>query len=519
MDLRKALRQPGVGLLAALGALAVCFLVELVSILKLNGGHFTYTLDDPYVHLALAQRILAGHYGINPGEPAAPSSSILWPFLIAPAMGTGIGEYLPLLIGIAAAAATAVIYYKILVEYFFDRSSAPNTLLISVFILLLALATNLIGLVFTGMEHSLQVFLAALVALGLMREANTGWMGPWLVVAIILGPLIRYESLAISATALSYLFLRGHRRASILGAIATLFPIVLFSTFLASQGLGALPSSVLPIAPVLSPAESSGILSGLRTTLRDPTGVLLALAGVWMMSLAIFSARETREKALAASSILAISLHAVAGRYGAYHRWEPYIVAFILLVLLYLERVLISAAILRRPAPLVAVVATLCCLVVGSRYIFGLTTIPVAANNIYEQQYQMHRYATEFERRAVAVNDLGYVSPNNPNYVLDLLGLGSPVPRVGEVPRSEWLERAVAGHGIETAMLYGEWFPDLPRAWHRIGALRLSRPRITPAWESVSFYATSDAAYPGVRRRVAAFQEALPPRVRFEFAK
>ena len=519
MSLGKAWRRPEVGLLVVLGALAVCFLAELVWILRLNGGHFTYTLDDPYIHLALAERIREGHYGINPGEPSAPSSSILWPFLFAPVAGTGLAEYLPLLIGIAAAAATVVIFYKVVVELLFAASSSPNPFLISVFVFLLALATNLIGLVFTGMEHSLQVFLAAVVALGLIREANTGQARPWLLLAIALAPLIRYESLAISVAAIVYLFARGHRRASVLGLIATLFPLALFSAFLEHLGLGPAPTSVLLKAPILAPERQAGTLSGLRMTLRDPTGVLLVLAGVWMLSLALFSTRPVREKAFATSTALAISLHAVAGSYGAYHRWEPYIVAFVLLAMLYLERGPISSGLARWPAPLVTAVAALWCLALGSRYIFGLTTIPVAANNIYEQQYQMHRYATEFERGAVAVNDLGYVSFGNRNYVLDVLGLGSPGPPVGEDSLSKWVERPVAQHGIETAMLYDEWFADLPRTWHRIGRLRLSRPKITPAWESVSFYATSDAAYPRVRQRVAAFQATLPPRVQFEFAE
>src|SRR3989442_3378698 len=112
MSLRKAWSRPEVGLLVVFGALAACFLVELASILRLNEGRFTYTLDDPYIHLALAERIREGHYGINPGEPSAPSSSILWPFLLAPVAGSGLAEYLPLLIGIAAAGATVVIFYK-----------------------------------------------------------------------------------------------------------------------------------------------------------------------------------------------------------------------------------------------------------------------------------------------------------------------------------------------------------------------------------------------------------------------
>src|SRR5687768_7918900 len=39
------------------------------------GGDFSYTLDDPYIHLALAENIAIGHYGIDPSESSAPASS------------------------------------------------------------------------------------------------------------------------------------------------------------------------------------------------------------------------------------------------------------------------------------------------------------------------------------------------------------------------------------------------------------------------------------------------------------
>ena len=35
-------------------------------------GHFVYAIDDPYIHLALAQNLAHGHYGINPGEASSP---------------------------------------------------------------------------------------------------------------------------------------------------------------------------------------------------------------------------------------------------------------------------------------------------------------------------------------------------------------------------------------------------------------------------------------------------------------
>jgi hypothetical protein len=133
----------------------------------------------------------------------------------------------------------------------------------------------------------------------------------------------------------------------------------------------------------------------------------------------------------------------------------------------------------------------------------------------------MHRFVVDFERRPVAVNDLGYVAFRNPSYVLDLLGLGSP----GALAYSEgdarqtWLQRATVEHGIETVMLYDEWFEKLPESWQRIGTLGLSRSRITPAWDSVSFYATSSTAYPAVRSRVQAFATTLPDHIVFKFTR
>ena len=49
-----------------------------------SNNFFTYTLDDPYIHLELAKNIFGGNHGINITEFSAPSSSIIFPFLLAP---------------------------------------------------------------------------------------------------------------------------------------------------------------------------------------------------------------------------------------------------------------------------------------------------------------------------------------------------------------------------------------------------------------------------------------------------
>ena len=55
---------------------------ELVAILVGNGGGFSFTLDDPYIHLALSENLLQGHYGVNVQEYLSPASSIIWPILL-----------------------------------------------------------------------------------------------------------------------------------------------------------------------------------------------------------------------------------------------------------------------------------------------------------------------------------------------------------------------------------------------------------------------------------------------------
>ncbi|HEU4765652.1 MAG TPA: hypothetical protein VFT93_08400, partial [Candidatus Eisenbacteria bacterium] len=221
------------------------------------------------------------------------------------------------------------------------------------------------------------------------------------------------------------------------------------------------------------------------------------------------------ERALAGVMTFAIAAHASGGGYGAYHRWEMYIVAATLITVLWLERRPIRALADRASPVRVGAMAGAWCLVLAGRYIFGLSTVPLAANNIFEQQYQMHRFVTQFERRPVAANDIGWVSYRNLNVVLDLVGLGSEgfVSDDGGAVRVEALQRAVENRRIEVAMLYDEWVPQLPPGWRRMGELRLSRPKITPAFETVAFYATGVGSYEDALRRWESFRATLPPRV------
>ena len=242
--------------------LALCA-IELAAIVTMNSGRFVYTLDDPYIHLAMAENIRLGHYGVNPGELSAPASSIIWPFLLAPVARMSFAEFVPLCLNLLAAVATVLVFVRILKGPLRRFERPADKWLACVLLALLIPTTNLVGLVFTGMEHSLQVLLAVLVLYGIIREQETDAVPWWLELAIVAGPLVRYENLALSVPAFLYLIARRRYRPAFTGALALLVCVGGFSVFLHSMGLGFLPGSVL--------GKSRVVASGGASECENPT--------------------------------------------------------------------------------------------------------------------------------------------------------------------------------------------------------------------------------------------------------
>ncbi len=250
VDLPSDIEKPPISLIAklafpfALTVVAAILLGLILSILRLNHGTFTYSMDDPYIGLALSDQIRHGNYGMNSGLPAAPSSSILYPLLLVAASGTTFHPYLPLIINILALFVTLVIIWRLFV-YLRLAQDAFGVVVQAIALLLLALCLNMIGVVFTGLEHNLHIATVAACIYGIAIFLDTGKMPAWLPAVIVIAPLLRYEGLALSLGALLVLALRGRWRT----ALGTLTVIVLFvggfSAFLVHLGLPPLPSSVL----------------------------------------------------------------------------------------------------------------------------------------------------------------------------------------------------------------------------------------------------------------------------------
>ncbi|MDU1668451.1 MAG: hypothetical protein E6833_19815, partial [Bradyrhizobium sp.] len=202
------------------------------------------------------------------------------------------------------------------------------------------------------------------------------------------------------------------------------------------------------------------------------------------------------------------------GQYDWFHRYEVYVIALAAVAWLWLVARLRPHLDARVATALNAPLLMLLGFAAWP-YVAAALATPLASRNIYQQQYQMGRFAREFYRHPVAVNDLGLVAYRNPNYVLDLWGLGSePVRKAklaGHYGPAEMAALA-AQHAVGMAMIYDRWFPQgVPASWTKVAVLHT--PFVTVAAGDVAFYRTPDADPAEVTRALKAFAPTLPPNV------
>lgn len=388
-------------------------------------GTFSYSLDDPYIHLALSEQLALGHYGLHPDAPSAPSSSILWPWLLAPAAATPWHALMPLILN-----GIALLWVLSLLRQLLGRcgllGAGRHHLFAAGWIVLFSALINLPFLISTGMEHTLQVALALAVVRGLLdleSDAPTPrGTYPLLLFALAVGPLVRYESLALSLAAILFLVLRRRYLLAAAAGLLTLIPPGLFSWALLDMGLPPLPSSVLSksgLATSLDPSTSwmsvldATVLENL-SRLPEISGArqLATLLGI-LWATALWQRRKQRP-ALPACLGLALLAHLLLGRFAPNERYEMYLLAAGGMLLLHGLRHHLRQLLSRHSALSVLLGLTLITLPWQAKTLKLLAQTPAACHNIYQQQFQMHRFVTEYYRGPVAVNDLGWVSYRNP---------------------------------------------------------------------------------------------------------
>ena len=466
------------GVAVVVGVVALGVLAELVAVLAATRRHFTYTLDDAYIHLTLAQQIAHGHYGLDPGVASSPSSSILWPFLLAPLSFLPHPDIWPLVLNAGFTVGTAVFLFHGL------RRSMPGPAAAAL-TCLLVLGLNVVGIAFTGMEHSLQVLIASMVACGLLVVVDEEPVPRYLWVAIALGPLVRYELAAVSAAAALVLVASGHWRKAAVATATWVAGVAAFSAFLVLHDLDPLPSSILAKSHYGEDLSVHTLAKQVAVALDHPA-FRLCLAIV----LVDWAVRREWGRLHTFVSLVLLA-HAVAGDFGWFGRYDVYLyVATTPLLVRFLSAWWARG---RRAWLPVAVTAALAALAVTPLVEVTMHT-PAGARDIWSQQAQTADFVREQWQRPVAVNDLGLVAYRGDQTVLDLGGLASQEARRARLADdgSAWMDDLVRRSGVGLVAIYTHWFESVPTSWTLVGRIS-GTPSVSSAQPSVDLYVVDPA--------------------------
>lgn len=505
-----------------LGSYLVVVAVIVAAIVAWLGGRFVYVLDDPAIHLSMADRLVHdGTWGVAAGDFESASSSPLWTALLAAALVVGgpVAEWVPLALNVAAGVAAV---------WVLDR--APATLSPTrrrpldavATVVLVVVVLFLPGLAVVGMEHTLHValVLAAVLAADRWVHGAPGGRPVVLYAIVALATLTRFETAFVAVGLAAVLLVAGTdrpgarrrarwtRAAGVLAAAGV--PIIVFATVNQALGGGWLPNSVLAKGQATDDAAESGLgpVDVVNRLTHDP--VLAALFG---LALAYLVVRGVRGRAAAPAIVLAVAapLHAALADVGWYERYQAYLVAVgVYLVLAVLAEV--PPPLRRRALALVCVLG----LVFGTVKTSLLLRAPLAADDMYRQQYQAGLFLDRFYGgRPVATDQLGYISYFHDGPITDFAGLGDH--EVLEAPADRptdqlWADLADE-RGFPVVVLYDTSAAfHVPDVWVRAGEWRSDGEPVTGLSPRLQFYATTTAEIEPLQDHLRAFEDDLPAR-------
>ena len=469
------------------GSILILLLISLIR----SGWHFSYVLDDAFIHMAIAKNIAEnGTWGVNPGSFASASSSMGYTLFLALFFYIfGANIYIPFIIGFISVTFIIILMYILFLKL---QLSERNLFILLVCVIVFV---PLPSLVFTGMEHGLQMifdilfFYYAVKVLSDVNFKDQNWITQDKIILLILSPLvilIRYEGLfLVGAVCFIFLLKKKFLYTIILGGIG-IIPIALFGLYSISQGGFILPNPVL--VKNTTSGESLESLPFYLTFLVQLAMVPHLYIPI-VVSLIIFfkgfsnKRMQWNRNTISAFVFLATTfLQLLLARIWMFFRYEAYLV----LIGFYITIIFLKDYIplLRKYRPklkhnkLVARLMLIMVIVMTGRGVASYIRVPYATVNIYEQQMQMGYFLhTYYNDGVVAANDIGAISYFSNATIVDLMGLATQ--DVADLMikgnrTTESIQEICIEKNVSIAILYDFWFdgvhgPKLPSEWKKVG--------------------------------------------------
>jgi hypothetical protein len=516
-------------LLIALIVLGITLVALAAASVRLNRGQFVYTLDDPYIHMAIAKNLATqGVWGVTPHEFSPAGSSALWPVLLAGIYTLSSSyEVGPFLLNVAAAVLSLSVAHVIM-----RRFGPASATLQTLGLLAVLFVMPLPAMVFAGMEHTAHA--AATLALLLLGATEVGKRSPQSmrgIVALAAAGMatvgLRYEGLFAVAVIGILLVLRRRPLSALAFVIVSAIPVLVLGAFSVHQGNSWLPNPLLLKAarPSIAMFESSWskFAEASLTTLRDrpPVFSLFVLATV----LLVWQAHRTRQVwhplvVMPAMFVMITALHMQFIAHTWFFRYEAYLVASgIIVVLAACQGLggLVSFCLVPPRLPKLVGAAVLClllCLPLVARAYRAASETTTATRNIYEQQYQMGLFLRDhYPGVRIAANDIGAIAFLADIKLLDLVGLASREVMLAQQNRTfgqAWIDDLGQRKHTQLAIIYDTWFKgQVPTRWTKVGEWEISN-NVVCGDTTVSFYAVDPSEREHLVSSLTSFASRLP---------
>ena len=481
--------------------------ILLVISIKQNQGRIVYAIDDAYIHMAIAKNFAQnGVWGITKYGFSSSSSSIFYTLLISVIyLLTGVNEVTPFILNVIFATLTIFLVFIIVRRFEFNSFWSFIVLLSIIFF------TPLPALIFSGMEHTLQILLTIpfvyLSANILSKKKSTIIELTFLIILAFFITATRYEGLFLILVVSTLFFIKKKWFYSIFLLTSGIVPLAIYGIISISNGWFFLPNSVLLKSNVLLYPGITGFLFHFVAQIIKNPHILILLCATLVLLIYQYKKQKTFWKDTTIMLIIFIAttlLHMIFARTGWFFRYEAYLVALGIVVIsinlneYFLEKLSINfdkSLLLKKV--LIILVIIIIIFPLAQRGLNSLIITPQATNNIYDQQYQMGLFLKQYYfGENVAANDIGAIDYFGEIRLLDLDGLGSlevAKAKIGGIYDTKEISDLASQKDVKIALVYDQWYNKyggLPPNWIKVGEWKIQNNVVTGG-DTVSFYALS----------------------------
>lgn len=533
-----------VGVLIILWIITLFFLIYSIF---LNKGHLVYTLDDAYIHMAIAKNFSQhGVWGITGYNFSSSSSSLLFTSLLSFFyLIFGVNEITPLIINIVVA--NLLIYY---IYRIFKKDYNVPSYLIFISMSSMIIFAPIPRLIMTGMEHLLHCLITVvfinvsknqLTKIDNVEGKNFFSNIKYLLILAPLVAMIRYEGMFL-IIAVSFLFLFKRKfKYSIIIAILGFLPVIIFGLISILNGGFLLPNSLIIKGTI---PDLSSLSTILHSFIYQPFQRLLGYPHLFLLlvglAIIVYITIVKKDEIWSDTSIMSLIFIAITvlqiefASSGIRSRYDAYLIVlgifiFTIFIKDYLRpgytlanlkkdiiniRETLKIHTIVRKGTIVLVLALILSPFIYRSYY--LATTAHASNNIYEQQYQMGLFLKEYyEGESVVLNDIGATNYFANIKCLDLLGLGSnevAKKTVNNEFNQDTIDELAREKGCKIAIINWnfEYLGGMPSNWTLIGTWTTTKNNWVTAGKIVDFFAIEESEINNLRSHLQDFSSRLP---------